>query len=399
MSEPGASLPGRMDEKGRSGREGGRRVRRPPSRHHVFDIRAVVRWLYPDDPVTRLLCAEPIPLTWGRLRMFAAMIRASIYDERIRFWFTPRRPNGVAIEITNSCNLRCKMCNLIEMQRPPKFMSMDIYRKIIDRCAEQKVGSVRLHTYGETLLHPNLPEMLTYAKTKGFPVWISTNAQLLDEDTGRKILQAGVDVVRYSVEGTSKDVYEKVRVRGKWETLTENIATFQRLRDELSPNTNIGLNTVLMKDTIDGLGDVASIFGPYVDQIEISALEALGRAGQKVAAGQWLEEVDLGDRIPCRLLWDMMNIAVDGSATLCCADLEAEVKVGSAIDEDLGSIWRGRALSAERKEQKTKGFAQDSICRECTFGVTNTARNRLRYALLSDRVSHNKHRPYGGKVQ
>jgi len=349
--------------------------------------------MYDDDPVTRLLCREPLPLTWRRLRFITLTIRAAVYDERIRFWFKPRKPNGVAIEITNSCNLRCTMCNLIEMKRHPKFMSMEVYRKTVDRCAELGVTSVRLHTYGETLLHPKLPEMLEYAKARGLTVWISTNAQLLTGNIARRILESGVDFVRYSVEGTSKEVYEKVRVRGEWESLLENIASFRRLRDEISPGTGIGLNTVLMRDTLDGITGIKGTFGPYVDDIEISALEALGRAGQKVAAGQWLENVDMRRRIPCRLLWDMMNVTVDGKATLCCADLEAEVQVGDALTEDLQSIWRGETLEGIRRSHRRRDFGSDSICSNCSFGITNTAFNRLRYTLLSD------HNQYLNKVR
>ena len=38
----------------------------------------------------------------------------------------------------------------------------------------------------------------------------------------------------------------------------------------------------------------------------------------------------------------MMNVAVDGKATLCCADIDASVPVGDALAQDLLSIGGDR---------------------------------------------------------
>jgi pyruvate-formate lyase-activating enzyme len=358
-----------------------------------IDLRALIRRLYPDDPLTRRLLQQPIPLSATRLRALWQLGRAAIFDERIRFhrWFTPPKPNGVAIEITNACNLRCTMCNLVAMKRHPRVMKLSVYQRIIDQCAALGVENVRLHTYGETLLHPNLEEMLRYVTEKGLKVWISTNAQMLDEETARMLLASGVSAVRYSVEGGQAKTYEAIRVGGTWEQLLTNIARFKRLRDELNPAIRIGLNSVVMRETFEEIDRIKCVFGPYVDEIEFSALEGLGAHGRALSAGRWIEDHDASDRIPCRLLWDMMNISVDGKATLCCADVEAEVPVGDALGEDLSAIWKGPTLEAARDAHRARNFT--GICERCTFGMTNTAVNRFRYALLNDR------RTYGGKAR
>src|SRR5581483_7957009 len=165
------------------------------------------------------------------------------------------------------------------------------------------------------------------------------------------------------------------------------------LRDELSPSTRIGLNTVVMRRTLDAIDRIQEVFGPYVDEIEFSALEGLGAGGRALADGEFIEDHSRSRRIPCRLLWDMMNVSVTGQATLCCADVEAEKVVGDALAEDLASIWKGEELEHARRLHRARDFAALGICDGCTFGVTNTARNRFRYALLNDRVS------YGGKVR
>ena len=108
------------------------------------DLRWLLRLMYPPDRVTQLLTNNPLPLTRRRARLLWALVRSSVFDERLRFlkMFTPRRPNGVAIEITNACNLRCRMCNWTEMSRPLQRMDLAVYRRIVDRCAEAGVVNV-----------------------------------------------------------------------------------------------------------------------------------------------------------------------------------------------------------------------------------------------------------------
>jgi radical SAM protein with 4Fe4S-binding SPASM domain len=350
-----------------------------------FDLRGICKAIFPDDRVTQIIVSRPLRFSAQLVRLTAASFSSWFFERTLSWRSVPSRPLGIAIEITNACNLRCTMCNLVKMKRPGKMMTMEVFLKVVDRCVQAKIESVRLHTYGETLLHPRLPEMIRAASQRGLSVWISTNAQLLDEERGRAILQAGVRSVRYSIEGTTRATYEKIRAGAKWETLLENIARFKKIRDALRPEVTISLNMVVMKDTVEELHRVEDIFGAYVDEIAFSPLEGLGETGEELARDQLLEKHVSSDRLPCRLLWEMMNVSVDGKATVCCADVEATNVVGDVLNEDLLTIWRASRLESFRQLHRRKQFGQAKICSRCSFGSTNTALNRLRYSLLSDR--------------
>ena len=350
-----------------------------------IDVRPVLKWVFPRGRVTELLLARPMRLSVWLLRLSSTALSSWIFEKTLRWRPAPARPLGIAIEITNACNLRCTMCNLVKMKRPGRMMDFDVYLKVIDRCVEAGIQSVRLHTYGETLLHRRLPEMIRAASEQGLSVWISTNAQLLDAERGRAILEAGVQAVRYSIEGTTRETYEKIRKGGKWDILLENIRAFKTLRDELRPHVTIGLNMVVMKDTVDELSQVVEVLGPYVDEISLSALEGLGDSGEELSKDQRIESLDASSRVPCRLLWEMMNVSVDGKATVCCADVEAENVVGDVLTHDLLAIWRAAPLEHFRQLHRRKRFADAKICSGCSFGTTNTALTRLRYSLLSER--------------
>jgi MoaA/NifB/PqqE/SkfB family radical SAM enzyme len=80
---------------------------------------------------------------------------------------------------------------------------------------------------------------------------IVTNGLLLNENIITKLVKYNVDLY-ISVEGITKEIYESVRVGGKFETLINNLNILKRIRSEFSVNfTNLGLNVLVMKKNID----------------------------------------------------------------------------------------------------------------------------------------------------
>src|SRR5919112_6481882 len=79
----------------------------------------------------------------------------------------PRLPEIVQIESTNMCNAKCVFCPRDEMHRRQGIMSVALYRKVVDECAELGITHVRMHNYGEAFLDRDLVEKIRYAKEKG----------------------------------------------------------------------------------------------------------------------------------------------------------------------------------------------------------------------------------------
>ena len=82
------------------------------------------------------------------------------------------------IEITNVCNLQCDFCP--GTARPPRFMSAEEFRTVLERL-NGAVSEVYLHLMGETLLHPQLGEILDACEEARMPVKLTTNGTLLRE--------------------------------------------------------------------------------------------------------------------------------------------------------------------------------------------------------------------------
>ena len=91
-------------------------------------------------------------------------------------------PLCVDVEVAALCDLACSFCYRQHIATPDKIISLDLAYKLIDQASELGTPSMKFNWRGEPLLHPKLPEIIKYAKTKGIlETIINTNATKLDE--------------------------------------------------------------------------------------------------------------------------------------------------------------------------------------------------------------------------
>lgn len=147
-------------------------------------------------------------------------------------------PYVIWIEITNKCNLRCKMCG----QRgdhgyllPPdskmrrKDLPIEEWKRFIDEVAP--IGPQINLRGGEPLLYPHIVEFMRYVHEKGAFLSLETNATYLKKhayDVARY-----VDSISISVDGP-REVHDYVRgVEGTFDRVKEGILEVKKAMKEL----------------------------------------------------------------------------------------------------------------------------------------------------------------------
>ena len=147
-------------------------------------------------------------------------------------------------------------------------MNLDFYKKIIDECVANGTKAITLASRGEPTLHPKLSEMLEYASGKFLEIKLNTNATRLNEKLIRKILESQVNEVVYSVDESSEEKYEKIRVGGKFNEVLENIKNFKEIRDKEFPNnkTSTRISGVLVNEDQD-VKEITNFWKQYVDHV------------------------------------------------------------------------------------------------------------------------------------
>ena len=128
-------------------------------------------------------------------------------------WVIPER---VQVESAFGCNAACTMCPVhMQTDRKKGIMKLDLFTQFADELAEHtdKIDKFDFWGLGEPLLDKKLFQKIRYAKEKGFRnTAIATNADFLDSETIGELLESGLDTVILSIDGSTKETHEGIRV-------------------------------------------------------------------------------------------------------------------------------------------------------------------------------------------
>lgn len=141
-------------------------------------------------------------------------------------------PTRIWIEPTNACNLRCIMCPSSISKKKKGFMELDPFKKIIDE-TEEFTYDIMLYLGGESLLHPDIVQMVEYTSRAGLICQLNTNTTLLTQELSSSLIKAGLSRIVFSFDGYNKETYEKIRVGANFDKTLSNIVEFLKLKQEL----------------------------------------------------------------------------------------------------------------------------------------------------------------------
>jgi radical SAM protein with 4Fe4S-binding SPASM domain len=287
-----------------------------------------------------------------------------VWEYRRRKTQVSGMPIRLWIESTSRCNLRCVMCPNKDLAASDKgTMELALFRKIIDE-ARDFAQDIYLHHRGEPLLNPALFEMIAYASQAGLRTRFHTNGALLTADKTRKLLEAGPDLVSFSVDGFEKGTYEAIRVGAEFEKTVTNILRLVELKRDMR----------LTKPYV--VVEKIRFQNPKSPE-DAAAVQALRSRFLKAGVNEVIEKDEyvwtqntapvINEKRTCKACtfpWYAMVICADGSVTPCPQDFNAGMVMGNVQTSSLKEIWNGPAYQALRKAFAT-GIQSFELCRRC----------------------------------
>jgi len=266
----------------------------------------------------------------------------------------PRLPEIVQIEATNICNAKCVFCPRDEMHRRQGIMSLELFKKIVDECAELGITHVRMHNYGEAFVDRKLVEKVRYAKLKGIQeVGMISNGSLITEPVAKGMIEAGLDAINISVDASGKEVFEATRVGLKYDKVIANIERLLRLRGESGKRRpKLILSFVRQNNSADEQAFIEH-WRTIADKIHITDLHNW--------AGTLNTESDVN--YPCYRPWLTFTVLWDGRVSLCCADFDGKTILGNLNTHTIAEIWNAEPYRRVRREHLESGGPD--ICRAC----------------------------------
>ncbi len=274
------------------------------------------------------------------------------------------------------CNFKCSYClhvlspeELKRMSFKKQLMPFDVFKKALDDLMEfpKKLKALIIAGHGEPLIHKDIDKMVQYAKVNAVAerVEIVTNAALLTRELSDKLILAGVDRLRISVQGVTEEKYRDVAgVELHLDRFIENIRYFHdhRTHTEIYAKIiDIALENkeqeTLFRTLFSSISDVASVEYaiPFVSQVDYSKF------------GVEFTKCKQGHRKTskiCAMPFYMLVLTPNGDVVPCCS-VDIPVVYGNVMEESLFSMWNG-SVKREFLHLQLENRNMNQECKKCT---------------------------------
>lgn len=317
---------------------------------------------------------------WGKLRRARAEAELAgrygrRYVEYRRHWeaagrleYEPAFPLYLMLEQTYQCNLRCPMCiQGLPVERKAfepelKRMPRELFEAVVREGERHGCPSIGMMVNDEPLLVPDLPERIAFAKSHGFmEVFMTTNGVLFTEDKVRRVIEAGVTHILFSIDAATEETYDKVRLGGDYGKVLKAIEMVVRGRE----TTGSALPLVRASFVQNRLNQHESEafrekFGPLVDFVQIQGFSSYyGHTDQMIPVG-----ASPIDTFTCSQPYRNLIVRANGDILPCCTFYGYELTLGNLRDSSLAEIFQSPRLRQLRAEFK-QGIYRDPVCASC----------------------------------
>ncbi|MBS3818800.1 SPASM domain-containing protein [bacterium] len=271
-------------------------------------------------------------------------------------------PVRMWVELTSYCNYRCIMCPNKDLHKDQKgYMEWDLYQKIIDE-SKHFVFDINLAHRGESLLHPQIVEMIEYAKQSHLFTRLHTNGSLLTEKLASQIISSGLDRISFSFDGYDKETYEKIRKGGDFHKTLNNILRFLELKKQAQsklPRTAI--------EVIDFNQEHSSSQARenFKDQFKDLPLDDFVMKEMHNWAGEIQKKKESQKYSVCPFPWNALIIYWDGAVLPCTQDFFGTYVVGNAQKSSLREIWNSPRMVDLRKNLAAQNIQSFQTCSQC----------------------------------
>ena len=162
-------------------------------------------------------------------------------------------PKYIEVEVTTRCNKRCKICEHTFWNEKQKDLSLDEFKKLIDQF---DLKWINLTGEGDAFMNRDYMRMIEYCKSKDTSVYLTDSFDLITPDVSQRLVELGVDGIYISIDGATKETYEKIKVGCNYKnTLMNVIAMLDEKMLQRTPLPELCIRYVITKENIHETGD------------------------------------------------------------------------------------------------------------------------------------------------
>lgn len=198
-------------------------------------------------------------------------------------------PPSIKTETSNRCNYRCSFCALRTRESAGKDdMPWESLKHVMDISRAAGVEEWGCFYLGEATMAPDLlVKEIAYAREIGYPyVFLTTNGSLLTADLLHRMMAAGLDSLKFSINAHDNEQFESVMgVKAKnFAAALDNLKLASQIRNNSGYSTRIyasyiafdGKQGEQMQELLD------EKVRPYADDVYALPLYSMGLTAQNI---------------------------------------------------------------------------------------------------------------------
>ena len=267
-------------------------------------------------------------------------------------------PFSILIEASSACNFKCNYCvhalpnqKLRELNFIQKNMDWETFCIVLDQICEfkEKIKLIYLYRLGESLLNKNLPRMVALLKEKELAdkVGLITNGSLLTRENSANLINAGIDVIKISLQGLSSEKYQEIcGVDIDFKDFVHNIEYLYQNKNNCEIFVKIA-DTALNKEeerivykTFKNISDRMFVenIRPWVEEIDY---DEIGIKNEIIS----MYGTECAPQLVCSVPFYQLHINSSGDILPCCYHINP-TNFGNVRSISLKNVWE----SEERTE-------------------------------------------------
>jgi len=267
----------------------------------------------------------------------------------------PPMPRVIQFETTTICGGNCPHCPQRSVKRAEPTMSIDLILKIIE--GTKGTGTIyRPFIAGEPLADERMVDIVRMLKEdKTATVELHSNGLFLSSSTGMRLLDAGLDVMRLSIDGHWSETMEKARPGLDNRRVVRNAEQFLRYaRDYPDVKVEVRMIADYARDEEEKKLYRDHWEWRYGANVIFTSLYNWPWTGQA-------EHISAS----CPKINDEMFILCDGRVVLCCWDAQARAVIGDITNTSVLDVWNGKELARCRRLLDQGQRDQIELCSRC----------------------------------
>jgi len=279
-------------------------------------------------------------------------------------------PMMLVLSFVYPCNALCPHCpytnsSIRKEYKDMPFMPDEVFKKIAHESGP--FGSyLRISGGGEPMLHPNVCELLIYAKKKGCKIGLITNGSLFNEKNLKSLIDAEIDLIEFSVDADNEKDYEIYRKGLNWETLNKNVVQALKYRNLTKSRTKIIVSAVNQQGV-----NIDSIEEYWVKKKEVDYI--IKRKYLSWGNNTEIDQTKSADpapytdteSTPCPFIFERLNIDSRGNVMVCGYDISANTSMGNVMKQTIKDIWHGEGFKFYRDKHLNNKGSEISMCSKC----------------------------------